>query len=65
MNYDGDRRATHIRRWFALRRLRPQSGRRPKSEFWSRSESAADPMDIQIAISKVKPGYYLLVAKKN
>jgi arsenite methyltransferase len=35
------------------------------SEFWSRSEPAAAPMDIQIAISEVKLGYYLLVAKKK
>lgn len=34
------------------------------SGFWSRSEPAADPMDIQIAISKAKLGYYLLVAQK-
>jgi SAM-dependent methyltransferase len=34
------------------------------SEFWSCSEPAADPMDIQIAIRKVKLGYFLLVAKK-
>ncbi len=34
------------------------------SEFWSRSEPAADPMETQIAISTAKLGYYLLAAKK-
>jgi arsenite methyltransferase len=34
------------------------------SEFWSRSEPAAEPIDIQIAISKAKLGYYILVARK-
>jgi len=34
------------------------------SEFWSRTEPAADLMDIQIAISKAKLGYYLLIAQK-
>lgn len=34
------------------------------SEFWRKSEPAADPMDIQIAISKANLGYYLLVSKK-
>ena len=34
------------------------------SEFWSCSEAVVDPMDIQIAIRKVKLGYFLLVAKK-
>ena len=34
------------------------------NEFWSQSEPTADPMDIQIAISKAKLGYFLLVAKK-
>ena len=33
-------------------------------EFWNRSEPAADPMDILIAISKAKLGYFLLVARK-
>lgn len=33
-------------------------------EFWRCSEPAVDPMDIQIAISKAKLGYYLLVAMK-
>jgi len=35
------------------------------SQFWTRSEPAADPLDIQIALSKAKLGYYLLVAKKT
>lgn len=34
-------------------------------EFWSCSESSTPPMDIQIAISKAKLGYYLLAAKKT
>jgi arsenite methyltransferase len=34
------------------------------SEFWSRSEPAADPMDLMIAISKAKLSYYLLIARK-
>jgi arsenite methyltransferase len=34
------------------------------NEFWSHSEAAADPLDIQAAISRAKLGYYLLVAKK-
>jgi hypothetical protein len=34
-------------------------------EFWNRSEPAADPMDIQIAVSRAKLGYYLCIAKKN
>jgi SAM-dependent methyltransferase len=34
------------------------------SEFWSRSEPASDPMNIQIAISKAKLGYFLLLAQK-
>ena len=33
--------------------------------FWSQSEPAADPLDIQIAIGKAKLGYYLLVAQKK
>lgn len=33
--------------------------------FWSRSEPAADLMDIQIALNKAKLGYYLLIAKKT
>lgn len=33
------------------------------SEFWSKSEPAADPLDLQIAISKARLGYYLLVAQ--
>jgi len=33
------------------------------SEFWSKSEPAANPLDIQIAISKAKLGYYILVAQ--
>ena len=33
-------------------------------EFWSKSEPAADPLDIQIAIRKAKLGYFLLVAQK-
>jgi len=32
--------------------------------FWNISEPAADLMDIQIAISRAKLGYYLLVARK-
>jgi len=35
------------------------------SRFWSRSEPAADPLDIQIAVSRAKLGYYLLVATKR
>jgi hypothetical protein len=34
------------------------------SEFWNMAEPAANPMDLQIAISKAKLGYYLLVARK-
>jgi arsenite methyltransferase len=34
------------------------------SEFWSKSEPQADPFDLQIAISKAKLGYYLLIARK-
>lgn len=34
------------------------------SEFWSHSEPYADPFELQIAISKAKLGYYLLVVKK-
>jgi len=33
--------------------------------FWSRSEPSADPVDIQIAISKANLSYYLLVARKS
>jgi len=33
------------------------------SEFWSKSEPAADPLDLQIAISKAKLGYTILVAR--
>jgi len=32
--------------------------------FWSVSEPAVDLMDVQIALSKAKLGYYLLVARK-
>jgi hypothetical protein len=35
------------------------------SEFWCRSEPHADPFELQIAISKAKLGYYLLVAQKQ
>ena len=35
------------------------------SGFWRRSEPAADPMDIQIALDKAKLGYYLLVARNS
>ena len=35
------------------------------SQFWNRSELAADPLDIQIAVSRAKLGYYLLVATKR
>ena len=35
------------------------------SEFWNLAEPAADPMDILIATSKAKLGYYLLVARKG
>ena len=35
------------------------------SEFWSLAEPAANPMDILIASSKAKLGYYLLVARKG
>jgi SAM-dependent methyltransferase len=34
------------------------------SEFWSKSEPAANPFELQIAIGKAKLGYYLLVARK-
>jgi arsenite methyltransferase len=34
------------------------------NEFWSQSESEANPMDIQSAVRDAKLGYYLLVAKK-
>jgi len=34
------------------------------SEFWGKSEPAADPLDLQLAISKAKLGYYILVAGK-
>jgi len=34
------------------------------NEFWTRSEPETDPFDLQIAISKAKVGYYLLVARK-
>jgi arsenite methyltransferase len=34
------------------------------NEFWSKSEPGANLMDIQIAISKAKLGYYLLIARK-
>jgi arsenite methyltransferase len=34
------------------------------NEFWSKSEPAADPFDIQIAISKARLGYFILVAGK-
>ena len=31
-------------------------------EFWSKSEPEADPFELQLALSKAKLGYYLLVA---
>jgi arsenite methyltransferase len=34
------------------------------NEFWSKSEPGTNLMDIQIAISKAKLGYYLLIARK-
>lgn len=34
------------------------------TEFWNRAEPAADSMDLQIALSKAKLGYFLLVAEK-
>jgi SAM-dependent methyltransferase len=34
------------------------------NEFWNISEPAVDLMDIQIAISRAKLGYYLLIARK-
>jgi ubiquinone/menaquinone biosynthesis C-methylase UbiE len=34
-------------------------------QFWCSSEAAADPMDLQIAISRAKLGYYLLVARNS
>jgi ubiquinone/menaquinone biosynthesis C-methylase UbiE len=33
-------------------------------EFWGKSEPAANPLDLQLAISKAKLGYYILVARK-
>lgn len=35
------------------------------NRFWGHSDPAADPMDIQIAISKANLGYYLCIAKKG
>ncbi len=35
------------------------------SGFWNRAEPDVDAMDLQIAISKAKLGYYLLVAEKG
>ncbi len=36
----------------------------PASEFWQQAEPAADPMEILIACSKAKIGYFLLTAQK-
>jgi SAM-dependent methyltransferase len=34
------------------------------STFWSQSEPKADPLDIAIATSKAKLGYFMLIARK-
>ncbi len=34
------------------------------SEFWCRAASRADPSDIQAAVARSRPGYYLLIARK-
>jgi arsenite methyltransferase len=33
-------------------------------QFWRRATSLADPADIQAAMARSKPGYYLLIARK-
>ncbi|MBX3082019.1 MAG: class I SAM-dependent methyltransferase [Anaerolineae bacterium] len=34
-------------------------------QFWCRATASADPTDIQTAIARSKPGYYLLIAQKT
>ncbi len=34
------------------------------SEFWQQAEPEADPLDVLIAISRARLGYYLLIARK-
>jgi hypothetical protein len=33
-------------------------------EFWSQAEPGANPMELQLAVSKARLGYHLLVAIK-
>ena len=35
------------------------------AQFWRRATSSANPVDIQQAITKLRPGYFLLVAQKT
>jgi ubiquinone/menaquinone biosynthesis C-methylase UbiE len=34
-------------------------------QFWGRTTSQTDTMDVQMAIAQAKPGYYLLIAEKT